>query len=314
MEFPRMQFTEWDLPDTHDLIFGQPWFTKYNPQIDWRTQQIQVETHTTFEDVDGPTFQEKLKCGAYDEIYHLKVTNVDRAEIPQGLIPLLDEYNDVFPNQLPNEMPPTRSVNFELQMKPDAIPSSRAPFRLSKVEQDVLQQFVEENIRKGWIEVSSSPWVLKIFGIPKKDPETGKFSKRAEWLRSGNSKIPIRWVIDYRYVNSMSVVAKIPLPLIEELFDRMVGCTYFTLLDLAQGYHQMVVLPSSMPGVWSRLMRTLFDKLGQFVVVYLDDICIFSRTMEARLIHVRAVCDVLRKEKLYALLFKCAFGRQEISF
>ncbi|CAI5714125.1 unnamed protein product [Peronospora farinosa] len=338
MEFPRMQFTEWDLPDTHDLIFGQPWFTKYNPQIDWRTQQIQVATHTTFEDVDVPTFQKKLKCGAYDEIYHLKVTNVDQAEIPQELIPLLNEYNDVFPEQLPNEMPPTRSVNFELQMKPDAIPSFRAPFRFSKVEQDALQQFVEENIRKGWIEVSNSPWVLNIFKIPKIDPATEKFPKRAKWLRSGNSKILIRWVIDYRYVNSMSVVAKIPLPLIEELLDRMVGCTYFTLLDLAPGYHQMVVLPSSrpytafrtqketyqwcvapmglsgMPGVWSRLMRTLFDKLGQFVVVYRDDICIFSRTMEAHLIHVRAVGDVLRKEKLYARLSKCAFGRQEIAF
>ncbi|CAI5728185.1 unnamed protein product [Peronospora farinosa] len=268
MEFPRMQFTEWDLPNTHDLIFGQPWFTKKTPERD-----------------------------ASDAISQLRVAN-----------------------------------------EADAIPSSRAPFRLSKVEQDALQQFVEENIRKGWIEVSNSPWVSNIFRIPKKDPATGKFPKRAEWLRSGNSKIPIRWVIDYRYVNSMSVVAKIPLPLIEELFDRMVGCTYFTLLDLAQGYHQMVVLPSSrpyttsrthketyqwcvapmdlsgMPGVWSRLMRTLFDKLGQFVVVYLDDTCSFSRTMEAHLIHVRAVCDVLRKEKLYARLSKCAFGRQEIAF
>ena len=81
----------------------------------------------------------------------------------------------------------------------------------------------------------------------RKVPTTRKFPKRAEWLRGGNAKILIRWVIDYRYVNSMSVVAKIPLPLIEELFDRMVGRKYFTLLDLAQGYHQMVVLPSSRP-------------------------------------------------------------------
>nr|CCA27674.1 polyprotein putative [Albugo laibachii Nc14] len=136
----------------------------------------------------------------------------------------------------------------------------------------------------------------------------------------------------------MSIVAKILLPLIEELFDRMVGCKYFTLLDLAHGYHQMVVLPSSrpytafraqketyqwcvapmglsgMPGVWSRLMRTLFDKLGEFVVVYLNDICVFSRTMEVHVKDIRAVCEVLRKEKLYARLSKCAFGRKEIAF
>ena len=186
--------------------------------------------------------------------------------------------------------------------------------------------------------MSNSPWVSNIFGIPKKDPVTGRFPKRAEWFRSGNSKIPIRWVIDYHYVNCMSVVAKISLPLIEELFDRMVGCKFLTLLDLAQGYHQMVILPSSRPytafhtqketyqwcvapmglsvmsGVWSRLMRTLFDQLGTFVVVYLDDICIFSRTMEDHVGHVRAVCAVLHKDKLYARPFKCAFVRNEIAF
>ena len=133
-------------------------------------------------------------------------------------------------------------------------------------------------------------------------------------------------------------MAIIPLPSIEELFDRMVGCKYVTLLDLAQGYHQMVVLPSSrpytafrthketyqwcvapmglsgMPGVWSRLMRTLFDKLGTFVVVYLDNICIFSHTMEDHVGHVHAVCEVLRKEKLYTRHSKCAFDRKEIVF
>ena len=148
MEFPRMQLMEWDLMDTHDLIFGQPWFTKYNPRIDWRSQHVEVEAHTKFEDVDGPTFQENLNSGAYEEIYQLKFTNVEPSEILQELKSVVDEYKDVFPEQPPNEMPPKRSVNFELQIKPDAVPSARAPFRLSKVEQDALEQFVEANIRK----------------------------------------------------------------------------------------------------------------------------------------------------------------------
>lgn len=167
-------------------------------------------------------------------------------------------------------------------------------------------------MKKGWIEVSNSPWISNIFGIPKKDPVTGKFPKRAEWLRSGNSKIPIRWVVDYRYVTSMPVIAKIPQPHIEDLFDRMVHCVVFLLIDLAQGYHQMVVHESSRPytafrthketyqwcvapmglagmsGVWSRLMRVLFDKYD-FVVVYLDDIGIFSRSMEEHVKHMRIV-------------------------
>ena len=138
MEFPKMQFTKWNLPGTHDLIFGQPWFTIYNHQINWRTQQIEVAAHTTFDDVDGPTFQEKMTIGAYEEIYLLKVTNIDHTEIPPELKSVLEEYKDVFPDQLPAVMPPTRSVNFELHMNPDVVPSSRGPFRLSKVEQDAL--------------------------------------------------------------------------------------------------------------------------------------------------------------------------------
>uniref|UniRef100_A0AAV1TGI5 CCHC-type domain-containing protein n=1 Tax=Peronospora matthiolae TaxID=2874970 RepID=A0AAV1TGI5_9STRA len=106
MEFPKMQFTEWDLPDTHDLIFGQPWFTMYNPQINWRTQQTEVAAHTAFKDVDGPTFHAKMTRGAYEEIYQLKVTTIDHQEIPHELQPVLDEFKDVFPDQLPEVMPP----------------------------------------------------------------------------------------------------------------------------------------------------------------------------------------------------------------
>ncbi|OWZ17151.1 Retroelement pol Polyprotein [Phytophthora megakarya] len=105
---------------------------------------------------------------------------------------------------------------------------------MSKMEQDAFEEFVKDKLQKGWIEVSNSPWILNIFAIPKKDPVTGKMPKRAEWLRSGNQQIPLRWVFDYRYLNSVTVIAKIPLPLIEELFDKMVGCVVYTLIDLAQ--------------------------------------------------------------------------------
>ena len=124
-------------------------------------------------------------------------------------------------------------------MKPDAVPSNRAPFRLSKVEQDALDMFVAEKLKKGWIEISESPSVSNIFGVPKKDPITGQNISRSEWVRSDNAHRPLRWVIDYRYVNSQTIIPKIPLPRIDELFDQMCGCVIFSVLDLAQGYHQM---------------------------------------------------------------------------
>ncbi|POM61410.1 polyprotein [Phytophthora palmivora] len=297
-----------------------------------------------FMDVDRPTFTNTLNAGEYEQVFKVKLQIVPDLEvIPEPIRKVVaEEFKDVFPEQLPDGLPPMREVNFELTLKEGAQPSTRAlraPFRMSKMEQDAFEEFVKDKLRKGWIEVSNSPWVSNIFAIPKKDPVTGSMPKRAEWLRSGNQQIPFRWVFDYCYLNSVTVIAKIPLPLIEELFDKMVGCVIYTLIDLAQGYHQMRVVTSSrpytafrthkemyqwcvvvapmgvagMPGTWSRLMHALFDKF-EFVVVYLDDICVFSKSMEEHVEHLRAVCEVLRREQLYAHLSKCSFGQTEVAF
>ncbi|KAF1328523.1 Retroelement pol polyprotein, partial [Globisporangium splendens] len=338
-KFEAMKFMEWDLPNSHDVIFGQPWFVKHNPIIDWRKQTFALPEDTSVHERSGSEICSKIKNAEYEELFVVKVSAVNDISlvVPPELKPVIDRFADCFPELLPDGLPPERAVNFELQPKPDAVPSSRPPFRLSKTEQDALEEFVRDNVKKGWIEVSNSPWISNIFGVPKKDPATGMAVKRAEWLRSGNTKVPIRWVIDCRYVNSQTKIPKIPLPHIEELFDQMLGATVFTVIDIAQGYHQMRVKPDSrpytafrsqketyqwcvapmglagMPGVWSRLMRVLFGKF-KFVVVYLDDICIFSRSMKDHAQHLAMVCEVLRYEKLYARLSKCEFGMSSVHF
>ncbi|CEG35180.1 retrotransposon protein [Plasmopara halstedii] len=93
---------------------------------------------------------------------------------------LLEEFTDIFPETLLDELPPSRRVDFKLNMKPDAVSSNRGPFRLSKVEQDALDLFVAGKLKKGWIEVSDSPWVPNIYGIPKKDPTSGHQLSRSE--------------------------------------------------------------------------------------------------------------------------------------
>ena len=338
--FRDMPVIEWPM-DHHDVILGKPWFTTFQPNINWRTHEVKVEPSVdeNASELSSAEFKRKIKASEFHEIYRVKIAAVDddNSLIDRRIMKLLDDYPDVFPDQLPDELPPKRSVELELMMKPSAQPSNRPPFRLSQVEQAALQDFVKEKIAKGWIEVSDSPWVSNVFGIPKKDPKTGESISRSEWLRSGNSSFPIRWVIDYRHVNSQTVVPKIPLPRIDELFDQMVGMKVFTVIDLAQGYHQMRVHPDSkkytafrthnetyqwcvapmglagMPGVWSRLMRVLFGKFS-FVVVYLDDICVFSSNVEEHVQHLKTLFDVLRKEELYAHRSKCKFGKYEVGF
>ena len=99
-----------------------------------------------------------------------------------------------------------------------------------------------ENITKDWVEVLNSPWVSNVFSIPKKDHNTGQDSTQGDWRRSVSCLQPISWFIDYRYVSIQTKIPKIPLPLIDELFDQMAGCTtVHTVIDLRQGYHQMLV-------------------------------------------------------------------------
>ncbi|KAF0688967.1 hypothetical protein As57867_019454, partial [Aphanomyces stellatus] len=138
------------------------------------------------------------------------------------LATLVKEFSDVFPDKLPNELPPKRGIEFDLTMKSDAKPQHRPPFRLSKLEECSLTKFVDDLLQKGWIELSNSDWVSNIFGVPKRSDD-GQMLSRREWLRTATPDTPIRWVLDYRHVNSQSVVPKIPLPNIEDLFDRMHG-------------------------------------------------------------------------------------------
>ncbi|OWZ12426.1 polyprotein [Phytophthora megakarya] len=224
-------------------------------------------------------FETKVKADEYVKLYNVTVkTSPKMKSVPWQLQAVLDEFADVFPVELPPRLPPSRSIEHEVVLKQGATPNNRAPFHLSKVEQEALDIFVAELLKKNWIEVSDPPWVSNIFGVPKKDPATE--------------------------------VAKIPLPHIEQLFDRMVGAVIFSILDLASGYHQMRMSPTSkqytafrtnheiyhwnvapmglagMPGTWTRLMRQLLSHL-LFVVVYLDDICIFSQSMADHVEHLR---------------------------
>ncbi|GMF24400.1 unnamed protein product [Phytophthora fragariaefolia] len=264
-------FSEWDSPVTHDIVLGKPWFSRFNTVIDWRTHEVRLDLGLLdpfwLIEEDGRLFQlgegiesaGRTVCsdgdakpaapddgGASGRGIGLAGTPVgtlgQATKLPSSPITrLLQDYTDCFPDALPNELLVSRAMELGLTMTPGARPSTRAPFRLSKTEQEALKRFVEGLLEKKWIETSDSPWVSSIFAVPKKDPVTEKAPSKAEWILSDTASLPVRWVMDYRYMNSQTGVPKIPLPRIEELFDQMVGCRLFSTLDLGQGYHQMRV-------------------------------------------------------------------------
>jgi len=153
----------------------------------------------------------------------------------------------------------------------------------------------------------------------------------------GDSEATIIWAQDFRWLNTMTNIPRIPLPLISELLDAMGGCKYISTIDLQKGYHQMrvtlrsckytafyvypeiykwLVTPigvSPMPGTWSRLMRSRFNRLP-YVMMYLDGICVFSTTLKDHAMHLRSVLQILRSNSLYASPHECVFAASNVEF
>ncbi|GJT07283.1 putative reverse transcriptase domain-containing protein [Tanacetum coccineum] len=173
---------------------------------------------------------------------------------------------------------------------------------------------------KGFIRPSHSPWGAPVLFVKKKD---GSF----------------RMCIDYRELNKLTVKNRYPLPRIDDLFDQLQGSCYFSKIDLRSGYHQLrvheddipktafrtryghfkfTVMPfrlTNAPAVFMDLMnRVCKPYLDKFVIVFIDDILIYSKTKEDHEVHLRLVLELLRKEKLYAKFSKCEFWLQEVHF
>ena len=233
---------------------------------------------------------------------------------------VLREYSDVFPSALPAGLPPSREVDHEIELLPGSVPPSRPTYRQSASELAELKSQLAELLEHGFIQPSKSPYGAPVLFVKKKDGTT-------------------RMCIDYRALNDITIKNAYPLPLVSELFDRLQGATHFSKIDLRSGYHQIrvaaadvpktafrtryghfefLVLPfglTNAPATFMHLMHQTFrSHLDDFVIVFLDDILIYSRSLSDHEVHVRKVLDILRAQKLYAKESKCEFFRPQVEF
>ncbi|GBG76885.1 hypothetical protein CBR_g23099 [Chara braunii] len=225
---------------------------------------------------------------------------------------LLEEFKDL-------TEPPIGVVLRPIQHRIEIEPGSRTPkgavYRMSPRELEELRKQLDELLEKGWIRPSSSPFGAPVFCVPKKEGE-------------------LRMCIDYRGLNAITVKNAEPLPRIDDLLDRVQGAKYFSKIDLKSGYHQIEVHPddqykttfltryghyefivmpfglTNAPATFQRCMNDLFSPcLDRFVVVYLDDILVFSRTLEEHQGHLRQVLEKLR-EANFKINAKNVIGRK----
>jgi hypothetical protein len=192
-------------------------------------------------------------------------------------------------------MPPERKVEFAIELLPVTAPIFKRAYRVSGPELIELKKQIDELLEKCYIRPSTSPWAAPVLFVEKKDGTR-------------------RMCIDYRALNEVTIKNKYPFPRIEDLFDQLRGANVFSKIDLRSCYHQLRIRPSDIPkttfitkyglyeftimsfglmnalAFFMNLMNSVFmDYLGKFVVVFMDDILIYSQSEEEYVDHLKMV-------------------------
>ncbi|GBG87010.1 hypothetical protein CBR_g44464 [Chara braunii] len=230
---------------------------------------------------------------------------------------LLEEFKDL--TESPTGVVP-RPIQHRIEIKPGSRTPKGAVYRMSPRELEELRKQLDELLEKGWIRPSSSPFGALVLFVPKKEGE-------------------LRMCIDYRGLNAITVKNAEPLPRIDDLLDRVQGCKYFSKIDLKSGYHQIEVHPddqykttfrtryghyefivmpfglTNAPATFQRCMNDLFRPwLDNFVVVYLDDILVFSKTLQEHQGHLRQVLEKLREANFTINAKKCEWAKTQVLY
>ncbi|KAH0729719.1 hypothetical protein KY290_000849 [Solanum tuberosum] len=252
-------------------------------------------------------------------VYHLVRVNDSSVEVSHiQSIPVVKEFPEVFPDDLPG-VPPERDIDFGIDLLPDIQPISILPYRMAPAELKELKKQLMDLLDKGFIQPSVSPWGSPVLFVRKKDGS-------------------LRMCIDYRQLDKVTIKNKYPLPRIDDLFDKLQGASCFSKIDLRSGYHQLKVRECDIPktafrtryghyeflvisfsltntlAVFMDLMNRVFKPyLDMFVIVFIDDILIYSRKKD-HVGHLRIVLQTLKDKELYAKFSKCEFWLESVAF
>ncbi|GBG60523.1 hypothetical protein CBR_g5698 [Chara braunii] len=244
-------------------------------------------------------------------------SSMDSSSDPR-ITELLDAYDDVFEG--PHGVVPDRPICHEIILEDGAVPPCGCIYRTSEEELSVLRAQLDDLLEKGWIRPSSSPYGAPVLFVRKKNKDL--------WL-----------CIYYRKLNTQTIRNVGPLPRIDDLLERLGGAKFFSKLDLKSGYHQLeirkedrykttfkmryghfewLVMPfglTNAPTTFQAAMTTEFrHMLDRFVLIYLDDILVYSRSLDEHVEHLRTVLERLRQAKYKANRGKCEFARPEMEY
>jgi hypothetical protein len=271
-----------------DIVFGMDWLSKHNVLINYTRKSFKLTTP------DG----KELEFVTESVVTTKGVSNramVNQMDAIQGSeVPVVSEFIDVFPEELPG-MLPDREIEFVIELKLGTVLIYKTPYRMATPELAELKEHIKELLEKGFIRPSSSPWGAPMIFVPKK-------------------KGTQRLCTDYYVLNDVTVKNKYPLPRIDDLFDQLRGACVFSMIDLRSGYHQLKIRECdilktasvSSYGLYEYtlmsfgltnvltyfmyLMNKIFmEYLDKFVMVFIDDILVYSRSEEEHEDHLHLV-------------------------
>nr|KYP50671.1 Retrovirus-related Pol polyprotein from transposon 297 family [Cajanus cajan] len=252
-------------------------------------------------------------------LLHLLTTHADSQIIPESIDELLLQFDDIF--QEPTKLPPKRKGHdHKIPLVTGANPINKRPYRYAKQQKDIIDKLVQDSLKSGIIQKSSSPFASPVVLVGKKD---------GSW----------RLCVDYRDLNKQTIKDRFPIPLVDDLLDELHGSMVFSKIDLRSGYNQVrmedsdihktafkthgghfeyLVMPfglTNAPATFQGLMNDVFKEyLRRFLLVFFDDILIYSKDLQHHLLHLHMVLLTMRRNYLYAKKSKCYFGVERVKY
>ncbi|XP_057526384.1 uncharacterized protein LOC130805617 [Amaranthus tricolor] len=221
-------------------------------------------------------FHKEIKEGGELLFLFTKEVSENQDQYHPRVLELLEEFSDVFPQELPEGLPPLRGIEHQIDLIPGSQIPNKIVYRTNSQEALELQKQVDELLAKGYVRESISPCAVPTLLVPKKD---------GTWCMC----------IDSRSVNNITIKYRFPIPRIDDMLDELTGTQWFSKIDLRSGYHQIRMKEGD---EWKTAFKTKYG----------------FKELEEHFRHLRLVFKVLREQRLYGKLEKCHFLSQEISF
>jgi hypothetical protein len=303
----------------YDMIVGLDWLEEFSPmKVHWKQKWLvipykgsSVMLHGSLPEIPEHTV---VQVCSVDVVASDTVT----VQCPKEVQDIIEEFAMLF--EVPSKLPPPRACDHSIPLIDGAVPVSVRPYHFAPALKDEIERQVLEMLHAGLIQKSTSPFSSSVLLVKKKDNS---------W----------RFCVDYRHLNAVTVKSKYPVPIIDEFLDELSQATWFTCLDLRAGFHQIRIRPGAeyktafqthcghyefrvmafgltgALGTFQQAMNsTLSPCLRKFVLVFFDDILIYSKTYEDHIGHIRCVFELLTKDQWKLKFTKCTFAQISITY